>query len=182
MTDQPTSPKASGERRPVGARPSQNHSAQVEPGGGLNGQRLETQRIAEGPVCYEPSLDLALLGFLLAGSVVAVRTLRPDIPWIWPLLTGLGGAYCILVALQGRGGSRIAKLGTLIALGATASVLLTQTALYWNPPETTHPGAQRLAILTMVLTVFCLGTFRNLVRGSNPNARSAMSNPSPHEE
>lgn len=158
------SSKSSGENILRRAHSFKSSEAGRERESSITRGQMENHRIATDALRFDASLDLALLGFLLAGSVFAARTLRPDIPWIWPLLSGLGGVLCVLFAVLGRRGSRQAGRSTRLTLGATASMLLTQTALYWNPPEAGHPGAPRLLMLWIVLTIFCLGTMRNAVR------------------
>lgn len=164
MKDETASSRSSGENTVGRAHSVESPGVGLEREGKIQRGPMDNHRITTDALRFDASLDLALLGFLLVGSVFVARTLRPDIPWIWPLLSGLGGVLCVLFAVIGRPGSRQARRSARLTLGATAGLLLTQTALYWNPPETVHPGAPRLLMLWIVLTIFCLGTMRNAVR------------------
>lgn len=127
-------------------------------------ERLIDRPITAGSMSSDVSLDLTLLGFILAGSVLPVRHLHPDIPWVWPLLSIVGGAMCIVFAILGRRRPRAANLGARTTLAVAACALLYQTVLYWDPSGGGQTRNPRLAVMTIVLAVFCLGTLQKLGR------------------
>ncbi|MBL9138832.1 MAG: hypothetical protein JNK85_23390 [Verrucomicrobiales bacterium] len=127
-------------------------------------ERLIDRPIPAESMSSDVSLDLALLGFILIGSVLPVRHLHSDIPWVWPLLNTVGGGMCILFAILGRRRSRGANLGARTTLAVAACALLYQTVLYWDPSDGGQTRNPRLAVMTIVLAVFSLGTLLKLSR------------------
>lgn len=117
-----------------------------------------------GPMSFDASLDLALLGVMLACSVFPARSLRPGLPWGWHMISVLSGAACILFAILGRRGARWCSLGARATLAVAASALVSQTVLYWSPSEAGPTTGPRIPIMTIVLCVFCLGTFQKIAR------------------
>lgn len=123
----------------------------------------------------DASFDLALIGLMLVGSVFPSRYLHTDIHWGWPLLSIVGGAMCILFAIPERRRSTGANLGARTTLAVAAGACVCQTLLYWAPAGGGQTRDPRLAVMTAVLAVFCLGTFHKLAREGKAAVKSAMS-------
>lgn len=140
---------------------------------GMSEQALPDRPPGGGSLRIDAWLDLTLIGLMLVGSVFPSRYLHPDIPWVWPLLSIIGGATCILFAILERRRSTGANLGARITLAAAAGALVCQTLLYRDPASGGEPGDPRLAVMTAVLAVFCLGTLQKLAREDKAANRSS---------
>jgi hypothetical protein len=113
----------------------------------------------------EMFFELVVLGALLAGMMLVLQKLQPDLHRVLLFAAVFGGALCILWGVLGCLGvpSYSGAVMTLVPIAGVLAFHLIQSLKVSTPDE---PNAGFIKVILAVLLLFTLGTIGNLLHAS----------------
>jgi len=141
--------------------PASVHKEQVITGpvaSALPAQPAERWRMS-----VEVAYDLVLCGVLMGGLGFLAQHLQLELLRATRFIGLVGGGLCILWGVLGRRGTPRCE-GAMVTLAVVVCVFVYQAVQSCATSTQGEPQHRNVALLMMVLVVFCAGTLANLIR------------------